>query len=133
MEKICTECGLEKPICEFVRNNTKKDGYSSYCKECHRKRCLKYYYNNKTKCRDSSKRKRNLIKQYINNIKQKGCSICGEKDISCLDFHHINNKIRDVSSLIQNENLNKVKLEIEKCIVLCSNCHRKLHYKQNHD
>lgn len=133
MEKICTECGLEKPICEFVRNNTKKDGYTSYCKECHRKRCLKYYYNNKTKYRDSSKRKRNLIKQYINNIKQKGCSMCGEKDIACLDFHHINNKVRDVSSLIKNENLNKVKLEIEKCIVLCSNCHRKLHYKQNYD
>lgn len=133
MEKICTECGLEKPICEFVRNNTKKDGYASYCKECHRKRCLKYYYNNKIKYRDSSKRKRHLIKQYINNIKQKGCSVCGEKDIACLDFHHINNKVRDVSSLIKNENLNKVKLEIEKYIVLCSNCHRKLHYKQNYD
>ena len=59
--------------------------------------------------------------------------MCGEKDIACLDFHHINNKVRDVSSLIKNENLNKVKLEIEKCIVLCSNCHRKLHYKQNYD
>lgn len=71
MKKICTECGLEKPICEFVRNNTKKE------------------------------RKRNLIKQYINNIKQKGCSICGEKDIACLDFHHIDNKIKDVSGLIK--------------------------------
>ena len=49
--KILDELGLKisdyKLFGEFVRNNTKKDGYTSYCKECHRKRCLKYYYNNK--------------------------------------------------------------------------------------
>lgn len=47
MNKICSKCGLEKPINEFVKNKTKKDGYASYCKECHRKTCHTYYLNNK--------------------------------------------------------------------------------------
>lgn len=36
--KICCSCKKEKPIEEFVKDNRKKDGYSSLCKECKRKR-----------------------------------------------------------------------------------------------
>ena len=36
--KICCSCKKEKPIEEFVKDNRKKDGYSTLCKECKRKR-----------------------------------------------------------------------------------------------
>lgn len=45
-----------------------------------------------------------MIKDYINDIKSHGCIICGENDVSCLDFHHLGDKIIEVSKLIGNDN-----------------------------
>lgn len=126
--KICTKCKQEKPISEFNKNKYKKDGLQSECKECHNKLYKKYYYNNKDKFRDRSKRNRKEIRDFLNNIKQKGCSICGETDIACLDFHHLSDKKYNISELVNSENLNKIKEELNKCIILCANCHRKIHY-----
>ena len=36
--KICCNCGQEKPIDEFVKDNRRKDGHSTLCKECKRAR-----------------------------------------------------------------------------------------------
>lgn len=34
--RICTRCGLEKPLTEFYKGTYYKDGYCQYCKECSR-------------------------------------------------------------------------------------------------
>lgn len=126
--KICTKCGLIKPIDEFVKNNSKKDGYGSHCKTCHRKTCSKYYQNNKQIIRRNAKISRQKLLQFINECKSIGCFCCNQKDIACLDFHHIQHKDKGIAQLIKDGNLSKIKEEINKCIVLCANCHRKLHY-----
>lgn len=125
--KICTKCGLEKPTSEFNKNKLKKDGLQSECRDCHKQMCSSYYQRNKTNYRKTSKLKRQKILSIVNNIKSKGCIICGETNIACLDFHHLRDKKGNISDLIKIENLNKVINEINKCIVLCANCHRKLH------
>lgn len=129
--KICTKCGLEKPIEEFSKNRTKKDGLSCECKKCHQSRYKQYYNKNKERYRESSKRKREKLYTYLNQIKKNGCSMCGEKDIACLDFHHIRDKSKNISELVSIENFNRLVLEVDKCIVLCANCHRKLHYHKH--
>jgi len=63
------------------------------------------------------------------------CTVCGESDPSTLDFHHA---VRDPSNkklykLIRNSAWADVYEEIKKCIVLCSNCHRKHHQKERDD
>jgi hypothetical protein len=66
----------------------------------------------------------------------KGCKNCGEKHPACLDFHHINrNKHAANFSGLVNLGYGKARLikEISKCDVLCSNCHRKLHWEENKD
>lgn len=57
------------------------------------------------------------------------CKFCAESHYSCLDFHHLTNKISTVGRMIKNKTytLDDVKLEISKCIVVCTNCHRKIH------
>ena len=58
------------------------------------------------------------------------CLDCGESDTVCLDFHHLNPALKDysVSELINKRySAKKIEEEIAKCVVLCSNCHRKLH------
>ena len=75
---------------------------------------------------------KSVLEPMANSIKsQLKCSICGEDRIWCLDFHHTNpsEKEGSVSHMIQAPN--KLKSELEKCIVLCANCHRDVHYQMN--
>jgi hypothetical protein len=61
------------------------------------------------------------------------CVQCGETHHATFDFHHV---IRDkdskkVNRLLANSNYAAAKKEIEeRCIVLCANCHRKLHHEE---
>ena len=71
-----------------------------------------------------------LISNEVNDYKvKKGCAHCGynEKAVA-LDFHHKNreDKIINVSSHWKTswKQYQKMKKEMEKCIVLCANCHR---------
>ena len=58
------------------------------------------------------------------------CLRCGENDPACLDFHHRDGKEKDraVSKMLK-YGKKKLLAEIAKCDVLCSNCHRKFHYR----
>jgi len=72
--------------------------------------------------------------QFTDDYKlSKGCSICGyNKCASALDFHHNGDKEFNVSRSIQEgKRLFDVKKEMEKCDVLCANCHRELHAGSN--
>ena len=60
------------------------------------------------------------------------CIRCKEHHPACLDFHHQdkNKKDASVSNMIgQGLAIKTIKMEIDKCIVLCRNCHAKEHYK----
>lgn len=59
-----------------------------------------------------------------------GCMVCGEKDPSCLVYHHLGPDCKDacVSDAISNgRGPMAIEAEMAKCVVLCSNCHRKYH------
>ncbi len=60
-----------------------------------------------------------------NEIKrERGCSRCGVDTVACLDFHHLETTTKEMAvgkmAPIADEENN----EVEKCIVLCANCHR---------
>jgi hypothetical protein len=60
------------------------------------------------------------------------CQKCGyDKCIAALDFHHINpeEKICGVKDLMIRR-WDLIKEEIDKCVLLCSNCHRELHWSE---
>jgi hypothetical protein len=59
------------------------------------------------------------------------CKECGEKETCVLDLHHIDSSTKDYSigSMSVNISWTRLEKEISKCIVLCANCHRKLHFK----
>lgn len=59
-----------------------------------------------------------------------GCAECGVRDHRCLLFHHEDRseKRKGVSALIEEGyGFHDVRAEIEKCTVLCANCHRRVH------
>ena len=61
---------------------------------------------------------------------ERGCQVCNENDPRCLDFHHRDraSKVATVSWLVKRaRSIERVLEEIERCDLLCANCHRKLH------
>lgn len=66
-------------------------------------------------------------KQLVSSLK-KPCVVCGEDDPVCIDFHHRNPKDKKYAiSCMYSLNEEKIRKEIEKCVCVCSNCHRKIH------
>lgn len=125
--KTCNKCKIAKEELEFVFKCKEKNIRQSICKECQKTYKLKHYYQNKEAHYKRNKKTENIIRDYINSVKIQGCSLCDEKEISCMDFHHLKDKNDEIAKMAKKGSLEKVKKEIKKCIVLCANCHRKLH------
>ena len=82
----------------------------------------------------SQKRIRNKIRDKIKEIKTRtGCMLCPEKHPAALCFHHRDPVTKEFSiqkAVSSKVPWDKVIKEIEKCDVLCANCHAKLHYEE---
>ncbi len=91
----------------------------------------RYYLNNKEKVYLRRTRRRKKLKEEATILLGGKCSNCGyNKCPAALDFHHTeNNKEGNIHDFIKNESREKLLKEAKKCILLCANCHRELHYK----
>lgn len=109
----CRICGKMKPIDEFNYWNKSKGTRMSICKECEH---------------EKSKVARDTKKQLMTDLKEVGCAICGEHDPICLDFHHYdpNEKQFNMSAAVM-KTIPDLINEASKCVVVCANCHRKIH------
>ena len=133
--KKCSKCNEVKTSNEFYVKNEKTGLLQSCCIQCHKVVSRKHYEENKALVKARSKVSRAKIKrQYENYIIEylltHPCE-CGEKDIRLLEFHHLADKVSEVSLLCNNK-FSSVIEEISKCKVLCVSCHRKVtHAEQN--
>ena len=128
--KTCCVCKEEKPVTDFRRDRSRLDGYQSSCKVCARSFQSKRYqekYAVSRRDRDAALRAENGEK--IRIIKQqRGCICCGESDVVCLDFHHTTSDDKEFGiSSNTHRTWKYIEAEIDKCVVICANCHRKLH------
>jgi hypothetical protein len=133
--KLCSVCQVEKDESCFAFKNKKLGKLHSRCKECQSKYHKEHYLTNKkyysNKRRINNQKYRSVGRKFIYAYKAKqGCKFCTENTPCCLDFHHLDPKEKDstVSKMKGHaRNLSMIKNEIAKCIVVCSNCHRKIH------
>ena len=76
-----------------------------------------------------------INRKIMHELKLNGCAICGydECDAS-LDFHHVNpeDKSNNIQKIISSCDNKKIANELNKCILLCANCHRKIHWGERH-
>lgn len=56
------------------------------------------------------------------------CTVCGEADIRCIDFHHNDpaKKSANLSVAVAHWSIKRLQAEMEKCTMVCANCHRKI-------
>lgn len=128
--KKCTLCLKPKSLDEFPRNKQTKDGRYAHCKKCHSKTMRDSYHRDPDAKLEDCKRRRRALIEITSEIKSKsGCKLCSESDPCCLDFHHSDPTKKDVTIalLVTRKSKEKMLKEIEKCVIVCANCHRKLH------
>lgn len=132
-DKKCYKCGETKSVSLFSINPSRPDGFNSQCKECHSKYRKEHYLKNKQKYINKAALNKEKFVLWFKTLKKSlKCKVCGEDREWVLDFHHRdpNSKDTEVSKLRNSGSKNRVLEEINKCDVLCSNCHRDLHYKE---
>ena len=113
--KTCNKCGVQKPLSEFVKDKSRKDGINSCCKICRKQYDIKnksnrnnYVSKNREKILRqvldySYKRKYGISLDHKNSMiqKQNGlCDICNKKmegsNDFCVDHCHNTNEIRGI-------------------------------------
>jgi len=84
-----------------------------------------WYDTKKSKNKYHIKRKR-----MVYQLKSHGCALCGyNKCAAAMDFHHIGEKVFSLNTNLFCRHTNQeIADEIAKCILLCANCHREVHF-----
>lgn len=130
--KHCNECNTDKPLDEFSIRNKERGTRNSRCKQCIRDYGKRHYRDNRLDYLQSSSDQKRRNKQWFADLKKTlSCEHCGEDHPAVLQFHHMDPAQKDVevSVMIANgSSIRRVQDEIAKCIVLCANCHFKVHY-----
>lgn len=110
--KECLKCGQKFEILDT--------GYARrYCYNCVPKKAYK----------DGASLRR-LVKQWVLEEKGNKCQCCGYNTCSAaLELHHLDPTQKDFNLSDRDLKLDwpTIKQEIDKCILICSNCHREIH------
>lgn len=137
--KICSKCKKELPATsEFFagRTDRKIGTLQTYCRECQAEYKKMHYAKNKQSYMDNAHNTQKKIFIWFQELRETLiCSKCGENRAWVLDFHHIDPLSKDdsvVNIARSSSSKKKILKEIDKCIVLCSNCHRDLHHNQRY-
>ncbi len=114
--KVCRMCNVEKEVGEFMARKDRRNNVHSYCRSCLSAYGAKIEKNNKKEL-----------------VEYKGgkCQNCGySKSHSALEFHHLDPSKKDFTIGYKRRiSLDKLKEEVDKCVMLCSNCHRVEHQR----
>ena len=116
---------MDKQLPKFCERECKTHGKTEHVIEG------RGYYRCK-KCRvDAVTRRRKKVKLKSIEYKGNSCEKCGyDKCPTALEFHHKDPKQKDfgIGRKGLTRSWEKVKVELDKCTMLCANCHREEHY-----
>lgn len=112
MKRKCTVCEKELNLSSFHKNGTIKG------KEYRRHQCKDCFYQIK------KSKNQEMAKWILETKKTLKCQACGNDDFRVLEFDHLNNKEFNIGDAINNYGKERIIKEMEKCQVLCANCHR---------
>ena len=91
----------------------------------------RWYERNKKRQLQTQLRRKHELRRWISSLKVR-CAACGEDHPGCLVFHHVDPSAKELTiAAAANSGWSKKRIaaEIDKCIVLCANCHAKRHWR----
>lgn len=149
--KTCKTCAEPLGSDQFYRSKGASDGLSSSCKECSRAAAKRrrqenpeYYtewkernpdYHKEWKRRDRELKRTQKFKArpiLMQVLLMNPCVDCGENDPLVLEFDHLRDKHHNVGAMFKKCKYWRIDLwhEIDKCEVVCANCHKRRTAKQ---
>jgi hypothetical protein len=111
--KTCPNCNRRLHFSFFYKDSIKRT--STYCKEC---------------CCLLTAKKQIILKQACVDYKGGKCERCGyNKFLGALEFHHMDESKKEftIAKAKSKEITDKIRNELDKCMLLCANCHREIH------
>lgn len=125
---ICLKCGKE-----FILPGGR--GYKSTRRFCYD--CLPYETTNRVGRNMYHKLWVEYVLKQIKDRYGTSCSICGyNKNYAALEFHHTNMKSKEFSPAVliySSYDLEQIFKELDKCVLVCANCHREIHYPEQNN
>ena len=132
--KTCTKCKEVQHIDMFHRDGTRR---KSRCKGCRKEEAVMYWRTHphvRERHLQKQKARRNANGKFVHEYKLKHpCMECGEADPIVLEFDHRDPKIKCFAisqGCADQRSIEPLKAEMDKCDVLCANCHRRKTAKQ---
>ena len=125
--KKCSKCLVEKPASKFyVRRLKARTILQTDCIECTKAYHREHYRANKETYLNNARVNKRLAYDKINKLKDNPCTDCGGSfPPEAMDFDHTeDNKEYSIALLVSMNSLKKALVEIEKCELVCANCHR---------
>lgn len=134
--KTCSVCKAKKDINEFYVRDKSKNRFHSQCKDCYklkRAESAKVHYEKygdayRQRARDrKAKLKKERREQLLEYLYGKSCEHCGNDDVRVLEFDHIDPSLKSFGIARAIGDVRKwddILQEIQKCRILCANCHR---------
>ncbi len=125
--KKCSWCSAEKQEEDFAFRNKSKGTRRAQCRECIKEWDRKHWVEGKKK--ETSKEHRQAIlsrnRDFIWSVLTSNvCVDCGNNNPLVLEFDHLRDKTADVCSQMRDWSVEKLQAEIDKCEIVCANCHR---------
>jgi len=134
--RTCSLCKIAKPVSEYHNHKNGKDGLRSRCKECNRTEARRHYQKNptpyKTRARTSRKHIAAFARDWLRALKGRmGCCLCGISNPVVLEFHHLNQSQKELAVTTSiSKGKATLQRELERCVVVCANCHKLCHAGQ---
>ena len=126
----CGRCGIEKPLDDFAWRRREKGQRHNYCRPCQAEYRREHYLANRPKyiakaqrlSREVAVERTRLLIEYF---ELHPCTDCGERDPVVLEFDHLRDKAFSIGAKLTDMTWDAIVAEIEKCEVVCANCHRR--------
>lgn len=146
IKKLINEGYLKKDIAELFEVSfstikrrskglkTERKNSRYICKDCNVSEKDQFYDSCKYYCkgcfnRRSYRAQKDKIFEYMESRGGARCQLCGyDRCINALEFHHRDPKEKD-PNWSRGWRLERLKIELDKCDILCANCHREVHAK----
>ena len=126
----CYRCEELKPVEAFSWRRKAKGERDSFCRPCRAAYGREHYEANRQRYIDQaaiSKQRLRLArtKFLIEFFESNPCVDCGETDPIVLEFDHLRDKSFAVGGQLSCRSWESILAEMQKCDVVCANCHRR--------
>jgi hypothetical protein len=123
--KLCRRCGELKPLSAF--HHHKRDGSQAWCKECKSTVAAEHYQANKARRYAHNKRRQAEFRSWYTSLKAgRPCADCGQVfHPAAMHWDHLPEYEKEAAlgELVRHGSRQRIVEEIEKCELVCANCH----------